>query len=114
MSIENPDIIDGLGINKISGAAVLTISDHLEWNDQHIEALESKLASYIKFIESGQLSLNLKDASEKNAEIQLICKYRPTAEAQAFLAAAREAVVARGVGFSYGPLPDSGYSGDDG
>lgn len=110
MSIEKPDVIDGLGTDKLSGAPVLTISDHLQWNKQHLSMLEAKLASYLRFIESGQLAQHLPTAPVQQAVIRLVCKYRPTTEAVAFLSAADNAVSARGVGFQYGPLPNEDYS----
>ena len=112
MTIEQADIIDGLGINKVSGSPELTISDHLEWDARHFSLLETKLAAYIHFIESGQLSAHFPGTDAKRPVIDLICQYRPTAEAEVFLAAAAKATLARGVVFQHGPLPTEGYYGE--
>lgn len=33
MAVDDPRVIDFLGVNKITGAVTLTISDHLDWID---------------------------------------------------------------------------------
>ena len=33
MSIEQPDVVDIMSIDRMTGHVVLTISDHLEWTD---------------------------------------------------------------------------------
>lgn len=53
MSIEETEVIDFIGIDKEQGEVSLTISDHLEWDDNHLFILQKKLNSYISFIESG-------------------------------------------------------------
>lgn len=41
MSIERSDVVDGLGISRVDGKVVLTISDHLRWDEpkKHFELL---------------------------------------------------------------------------
>lgn len=39
MSIEDQDSIDAIGIDN-EGVVVLTISDHLEWDDKHLLLLQ--------------------------------------------------------------------------
>lgn len=114
MSIEQADVVDGFGIDLARNMVVLTISDHLLWDARHLEVLEAKLASYIRFIESGQLKEALPSAEGKTVEIQVFCEHRPNKEGEILLAAANEAVSTRGVRFTYGPLPDCGYSEDHG
>lgn len=56
MSIEDADVVDFISVGA-SGAAELTISDHLDWEDteRHIELLQYKIYRYLDFIESGEL-----------------------------------------------------------
>jgi hypothetical protein len=58
MSIEQTDTVDFLSIKKDSGEAWLTISDHLDWDqeeDRHLFLLQDKLNAYLRFIESGEM-----------------------------------------------------------
>ena len=45
MTIENINSVDGMGISKADGKAVLTIADHLDWSDEphHFDLLEKKI-----------------------------------------------------------------------
>jgi hypothetical protein len=53
MSVDQTNIVDFISINS-SGNVVLTISDHLEWDNEgrHIYILQEKLNKYLAFIES--------------------------------------------------------------
>lgn len=42
MSIEQADVIDAIVVDKETGQVVLTISDHLEWGDDHLLLLQEK------------------------------------------------------------------------
>ena len=58
MSIEQTNTVDFVSIDEISGDALLTISDHLAWDENegaHLELLQNKLNAYLRFIESGEL-----------------------------------------------------------
>jgi hypothetical protein len=57
MSVLDPNSVDAAGIDKESGDVVLTISDHLEWDDAngHLLALQAKLNGYLRFVEGGDL-----------------------------------------------------------
>ena len=35
MSIEQTDVVDFIGTDKATGLVILTISDHLDWSDEH-------------------------------------------------------------------------------
>ena len=56
MSIEQSDKIDFISITK-SGKVQLTISDHLEWNNEemHLLILQKKINAYLDFIQSEQI-----------------------------------------------------------
>ncbi|MBN9086278.1 MAG: hypothetical protein J0J01_05180 [Reyranella sp.] len=58
MSVDQPAVIDFLWKDQKNNRAVLTISDHLDWEDEgeHLLLLQDKLNHYLEFIESGQLA----------------------------------------------------------
>lgn len=110
MTVENFEVIDALGISKESGEVVLTISDHLTWENpsQHFEILEGKIGSYVDFIQSGQLLESVPDAVNQQVRICIFCKYQPSAHAHDFLTAAERQLADVGVKLSFGKLSD-GY-----
>jgi hypothetical protein len=110
MTVENLDVIDGVGISKDNGEVVLTISDHLTWEtpSEHFEILEGKIARYLDFIQSGQLLESVPDAAGRQVRISIFCNYPPTAHAHNFLIAAERQLGDVGVKLSFGELPD-GY-----
>lgn len=57
MSIEQSDIIDIISTERMTGAVVLTISNHLDWSDSvaHQRLLQTKLNRYLAFVESGEI-----------------------------------------------------------
>ena len=86
MSIENLDIIDFIS-NDVSGNVVLTISDHLVWDEEneHIFLLQQKFNAYLEFIESDQIDKSVYNIEEKSIVIRLYCKYSPNKEGAWFL-----------------------------
>ena len=58
MSIDQADTIDFVTIEKASGDVLLTISDHLDWDQAegaHLVLLQNKLNAYLRFIETEKL-----------------------------------------------------------
>ena len=57
MSVEQTDKIDFIGSDKESNSIILTISDHLDWEDseRHLLLLQEKLNNYLAFCESGEI-----------------------------------------------------------
>lgn len=101
MSVEDKNVIDIITINK-EGVLILTISDHLEWDDEneHLLLLQEKINSYLDFIENGQLAESYPDKADKKIMIQIVFKYQPNKTAEDFLEKAREAVKGIGYGFN--------------
>jgi hypothetical protein len=58
MSIDRPTVVDFLWKDEAHNRAVLTISDHLDWEEEgeHLLLLQDKLNHYLEFIQSGQLA----------------------------------------------------------
>ena len=91
----------------------LTISDHLEWNRDHLLMLQDKINAYLDFIESGQLYEAYPNAKGHSLVIDLVIQYRPSPDGEAFLAKVAAVIEQAGFKFQYGPLP-TGYANDDG
>ena len=54
MSIDDPEVVDVIGIERDSDVVVLTICDHLDWYcaDEHLLALHDKINRYLGFVEN--------------------------------------------------------------
>jgi hypothetical protein len=107
MTIENTEVIDNAGKDRRSGEVILTISDHLSWDDpnRHFRLLEQKISRYLDFIQSGQILERFPEASATRVRISLICQHDPTEAASRFLAAAQQQLEQTGIGFSFDTLP---------
>ncbi len=92
MAIDNPNVIDLIGTDRTTGEAVLTISDHLEWDDrnEHLLILQEKINRYIGFIESGELLENYAGAAGRLIRVEVVCKYPPSEVGERFLNLASE------------------------
>ena len=77
MAIDETNKIDFISINKESENCVLTISDHLDWSNptDHLVSLQSKINSYLEFIESEQISSEYTDSINRQLEISVVSKY---------------------------------------
>ena len=56
MSVIDTNKVDGIGISKDGQKLVLLITDHLDWNNEyeHLILLQSKINTYLSFLESQQ------------------------------------------------------------
>ena len=91
MSVENKEVIDFISITP-SNKVVLTISDHLKWDDKedHLLILQDKINAYLEIIEDGQIYEVYPDAIGKSFLIQVAMKYKPNKNAIQFLENVRE------------------------
>lgn len=107
MTVENINSVDGMGISKADGKAVLTIADHLDWTDEqrHFDLLERKIGAYLGFIKSGQLQEVLPAAKGCPVRIEVIYQYEPSEVGSRFLSAAKQQLQGAGVEFDYNALP---------
>jgi hypothetical protein len=95
MSIEQTNTVDFVTIDKGSGDALLTISDHLPWDEnqsEHLELLQSKLNSYLRFIESGELVREFPQLTGRKVVINLIGKFPLSEQASLFISNASVAL----------------------
>ncbi len=78
MSIEQRKVIDFVGVDEKANEVVLTISDHLDWDDpksNHLFLLQDKINDYLAFIESGELLKKYPDSKGRNPVIQVYGQY---------------------------------------
>ena len=99
MSIEDQSTIDAIGINQ-EGQVILTISNHLEWNSEHLFLLQEKINKYLSFIESGEILESYPESKGRVLKINVVCKYEPSSEASNFLSQCK--AVINQAGFQFG------------
>jgi hypothetical protein len=103
MAVDNPDVVDAIGIERATGIVALTISDHLEWGDgdQHLLTLQAKINRYLAFIESGEVFESYPQAVGKTLRVDVVCKHPPSEAGVRFLAEARDAIEQAGWLFTW-------------
>lgn len=103
MAVDNPDVIDAIGIERDSGVAVLTIADQLDWDggEQHLLVLQAKINRYLDFVETGEIYDSYPNAVGKPLRIDVVFKYPPSESGKRFLALAMDAVKQNGLSFSW-------------
>ena len=101
MSIEQTDLIDIISVDRLTGEAILTISDHLDWSDTaaHLLLLQNKLNRYLTFVESGEIFQSYPKAQNRPIVFTVVFKFRPNEEGRAFLDKARPIVESAGITF---------------
>ena len=102
MTVEQHDVVDFISFDK-GGNCVLTISDHLEWEDvdQHLFCLQEKLNAYLRFIESGEVYQKYPKATGLPIVISVILKFAVPVEAGWFFEKAGGVLRQAGFAFEY-------------
>ena len=93
MAVDNPNMIDAVGTHRERGDVVLSISDHLPWDESnnHLAILQVKLNRYFDFIEDGQLAQEYPIAKPcVPVRIEVVFKYSPSHAGLQFLNQVRE------------------------
>src|ERR1700730_338168 len=82
MTVEQTKVIDIISQDRRTGQVILTVSDHLEWNDsaRHQEILQAKLNAYLAFAESGEILEKYPDAAERTDAVKFVLKFKPDLE----------------------------------
>ena len=104
MAIEKTNVVVAVGIEKSTGDVILTIADHLDWESsetEHLQMLQDKLNTYLRFIESGELLQTYPSAVGRRPVISLVGRCEPSAAALRFVATARQTIEAAGFGFRF-------------
>lgn len=109
MSVEQPNTIDIIGIDKETGSVVLTISDHLDWSDSpsHQLILQKKLNTYLSFVESGEINTQYPSSKGRSVVLEVVFKNCPDHGALQFLGKVSEIVQAAGFQFRYRVFAES-------
>ena len=99
MSVEKPDRIDAIGFESSTNSVILTVSDHLDWDDEaaHLRALQAKLNSYLAFVESGEIAQSYPTAAGRPLVIDIVTRVPLSAAGQEFVARARLLVETAGL-----------------
>ena len=101
MSIEQTNTVDFVSIDDMTGDALLAIADHLSWDEDeeaHLLLLQEKLNSYLRFIESGEITKRFPQTNGRSIKIDLIGQYPLSRGATNFIEKAKAAI--REAGFS--------------
>jgi hypothetical protein len=107
MSVEDKNKIDSISTNK-ENEVVLTISDHLKWDDnnEHLLILQEKINSYLDFLENGQIDESYSSAVDKKIMIQIVFKYLPSKTGEEFLEKVDELIKRNGYDFNFYQLTE--------
>ncbi len=100
MSIDDPQVVDFIS-EASDGVVILTISDHLEWDKEHLFKLQNKLNKYLSFIESGEVYESYPKAIGKSLKIELVCMHEPNSDSVSFLLQCGEVIKQAGFDFGY-------------
>lgn len=103
MSIEQSNTVDFIGEDNATGSVVLTISDHLDWEqeDQHLSLLQAKLNTYLAFVEGGEIAEKYPTAQGKEIRIEIVAQYALSDKALNFLRKAQPVVERAGFSLSW-------------
>jgi hypothetical protein len=87
MSVEEPNVVDVISVDKRTGHVILTISDHLDWSDsvQHQTILQAKLNKYLAFVESHEILESYPDAKDRPVVFKVVFKFKPDQDGLRFL-----------------------------
>lgn len=107
MTVVQTDTIDFVSIEKNTGLVKLTISDHLDWNqeNQHLLLLQEKINTYLSFIEGGELYDIYPEAKGKSIVINITYKYNPSEGCLNFLKKAEHIIKEAGFHLAAETLP---------
>lgn len=103
MTVEQNNVVDIVSLDKDSNEVILTISDHLEWDDadSHLQMLQSKINTYLAFVESGELVEKYPKAKDRQVRLEVMFMRPPNRDAEQFLNKARPVVEGAGIAFGW-------------
>ncbi len=87
MSLDNPGVVDALGVDHSTLRPVLTLADSWDWSceHEHLLALQAKLNKYFEFVESGQILEICPGATNRQVIIDIVTRFPLPIAAQEFL-----------------------------
>ena len=104
MSVQNADVIDGIGVDDSTNTLVLLIIDPFTWEVQeleHLRAIQAKINNYVAYIESKGYGSRYRDRHFDGFRIELVFKYHWTPNAETVLSAGKYQLKQRGIAFVY-------------
>ncbi len=107
MSVEDVNKIDAISIDP-NGNIVLSISDHLEWdnNNQHLLILQKKINCYLGAIETGEINEVYPDAKGKKVTIAIFATCFLNHMGELFLERVKQTLENAGYGYRFEILID--------
>jgi hypothetical protein len=109
MSVEELRKIDFTGFDPKTGAVLLVVSDHLDWDEhegEHLLILQDKLNAYLGVIETGQLYTEYPKAIGRKIVIKVMGKYPLSEEANKFYRLAGKYIEDAGFSLQFEHLKD--------
>jgi len=87
MTVEQKQVIDVMSLSKDEKIAIMTISDHLDWDDEHnhMLLLQDKINVYLGTIENEEIYEVYPQSKGKKFEIRVCAKYDLTKNAKEFI-----------------------------
>jgi hypothetical protein len=101
MTVEQTSVVDIAYVDQETGITHLVVSDHLQWDAEHLLVLQEKINCYLSFIESGEILDTLPSSKDRNIQIDVITKYKPTEEALHFFGHVEAILKGAGFGFAH-------------
>jgi hypothetical protein len=85
-------VVDAVGIDKATGAVVLTILDAQDWEDEreHLLALQAKVNAYFSFIQGGEIYETYPQTEGRPVTIHILQRVEPPSAFHRFLSAAND------------------------
>ena len=85
MTIEKTNEVDAIGIDKETNKLIMTMTDHLDWNEEnHLLLVQEKINAYLSFIESGEIYRSYPQAKNLKIIIRLIHRHPLNSDARNF------------------------------
>lgn len=102
MSVRETNKVDFISEDK-SGNIVLTISDHLLWDEEntHLSILQEKINAYLSFIESGEVYTSYPNSKGKKFVIRVVMLHEPNEIAREFLNHVKNTLSEAGYSFEF-------------
>jgi hypothetical protein len=103
MTIEAPQTIDSIGVDKKTERVILKIFDHLDWSNEneHLLLLQSKINTYLSFIESGEVYEAYASANGKEFTISVDFLEKPVSNAIKFMDTSAKIIAEAGYELEY-------------
>ena len=104
MSILETTTVDAISIPYDEDIVVLTIFDHLRWDEneyEHLIFLQDKINSYLRFLESDEVDEFYPAGKGKEKKINVVGKYDLSANAAKFYQKASEIITEAGFSINF-------------